>query len=146
MSDWNIWQCTNCNRAYTTQDHCLYCVDVIQATPKAKTKRKITADSPLEAQFIIAWRGLASGYPEPVQEYEFHHERQWRFDFAFPDKLLAVELEGGVWSGGRHVTGQGYIDDLEKYNAAVMQGWKLLRYETVKAKYIEQIKRLLDQL
>ena len=106
----------------------------------------MTAESPLEAKFIIAWRALASGYPEPIREYEFHPEREWRFDFAFPDKMIAIELEGGVFSGGRHVRGQGYVNDLEKYNEAVMLGWRLLRYETVKPDYINQIKKALDEL
>ena len=141
----NIWECQGCNRIYTTQDKCNYCNSGIQSKQKPPKKRKITEESPLEAKFIIAWRALASDYPEPIREYEFHPDRDWRFDFAFPDKLIAIELEGGVHSGGRHVRGTGYVNDLEKYNEAVMLGWRLLRYESVKPAYIEQIKKALDQ-
>ncbi len=81
------------------------------------------------------------------REFQFDPRRQWRFDFAFPDQGVAVEVEGGVRTGGRHTRGQGYIDDLEKYNAAVEQGWKLLRYPTEQVITLEcmpQIKRMLD--
>lgn len=54
--------------------------------------------------------------------------KNWRFDFAFVDHMVAVELEGGIFIGGKHVTGPGFMADCEKYNAAVLLGWKLLRF------------------
>jgi very-short-patch-repair endonuclease len=65
-----------------------------------------------------------------VREHRFHPTRKWRFDFAvLPiEKKIAVEVEGGVWSGGRHTRGSGYIGDMEKYNEAALMGWKVLRY------------------
>lgn len=62
------------------------------------------------------------------REYRFDSQRLWRFDFAMPDQKLAIECEGAVWSNGRHTRGAGYIKDLEKYNEAVLQGWRVLRY------------------
>ncbi len=64
----------------------------------------------------------------PVQEYRFHETRKWRFDFAYPDQNLAIEVEGGIWSGGRHTRGKGYEDDCEKYNTAALRGWTVLRF------------------
>lgn len=66
----------------------------------------------------------------PEREYRFDPNRRWRFDFAFPANMLAVEVEGGTWSGGRHTRGSGYAKDMEKYNAAVKLGWRVLRYST----------------
>lgn len=69
--------------------------------------------------------------PAFVTEYRFDNRakpRNWRFDFAWPECRVAVEVEGGVWSNGRHTRGQGFISDIEKYNAAVLQGWRVLRY------------------
>lgn len=66
--------------------------------------------------------------PLPHIEYYFHEVRKWRIDFAWPEKKVAVEIEGGIWSGGRHVRPQGYIKDMEKYNSLVLHGWLLLRF------------------
>ena len=66
--------------------------------------------------------------PMPVAEYRFHPTRRWRFDYAYPDALLAIEIEGGAWVRGRHTRGKGFVADLEKYNAATLLGWRLLRY------------------
>lgn len=72
------------------------------------------------------WCGYS--LPAPVREFKFHPLRKWRFDYCFPDKKIAIEIEGGVFSGGRHTRGIGYVRDMEKYNAATLHGWKLLRY------------------
>lgn len=64
------------------------------------------------------------------QEFKFHPIRRWRFDFALLplSKKIAIEVEGGIWSGGRHTRGGGYIGDMEKYNEAAILGWTVLRY------------------
>lgn len=68
--------------------------------------------------------------PDPVREHRFVPDRRWRFDFAWPDRMLAVEVEGGVWNGGRHTRGAGYERDAEKYNRAAILGWRVLRFST----------------
>lgn len=65
--------------------------------------------------------------PEP--EYRFHPVRKWRLDFAWPGLLLAVEIEGAIWTGGRHTRGAGVLGDMEKYNALSVMGWRLLRFD-----------------
>lgn len=70
----------------------------------------------------------ASGLSPPVREYPFASPRRWRADFAWPDCRLLVEIEGGTWSGGRHTRGAGYAKDAEKYNAAALLGWRVLRF------------------
>jgi hypothetical protein len=68
------------------------------------------------------------GLPEPRREYKFAHpDRAWRFDFAWVDRGVALEVEGGAWSGGRHTRGKGFLADMEKYNAAALRGWLLFR-------------------
>ena len=67
------------------------------------------------------------GY-EPVKEYRFHPTRKWRFDYAIPALKIAVECDGGVWTGGRHVRPQGYLRDMEKFNAAAELGWIVLKF------------------
>ena len=69
-----------------------------------------------------------AGLPEPKCEYVFASPRKWRFDFAYPEIGLAIEVEGGSWTQGRHVRGSGFEKDCEKYNNAVMIGWDVLRF------------------
>jgi very-short-patch-repair endonuclease len=64
----------------------------------------------------------------PTREHRFHPTRKWRFDFAWPSVMVAVEIEGGTWAGGRHNTGAGMAKDCDKYNAATQMGWKVLRF------------------
>ena len=65
--------------------------------------------------------------PQPVTEHRFHPERKWRFDYAWPDAKVALEVEGGVWTGGRLTSSAGFLKDMEKYNAAARLGWRVLR-------------------
>lgn len=65
--------------------------------------------------------------PEPIQEHRFHPPRRWRFDHAWPGHKLALEIEGGVWIGGRHSRARGFIADCEKYSRAALDGWCVLR-------------------
>ena len=81
--------------------------------------------SPLEV--LLSWGMDHSGLIY-VSEYRFDPVRRWRLDFAFPDKRLAVEVEGGTWIHGRHNRGAGMEKDIEKYNALALAGWRLLRF------------------
>ncbi len=79
--------------------------------------------SDLEGTFALHVR--AHDMPLPVREYRFHPRRKWLFDFAWPSHMLAVEVEGGAYSGGRHTTGPGFTGDCEKYNEAMLAGPRL---------------------
>lgn len=69
----------------------------------------------------------AAGIHEPVTEHKFYHGRRWRFDFAWPLQKVALEVEGGAFTNGRHVRSSGYIADMEKYSVAAIAGWCVLR-------------------
>lgn len=58
-------------------------------------------------------------------EFKFHPERKWRFDFAF-DGCVALEVQGGLFSGGRHSRGPALLKEHEKLNAAAQLGWRVL--------------------
>ena len=68
--------------------------------------------------------------PKFVEEYRFAKPRQWRFDFACVERMVAIETEGGIFSFGRHNRGLGMIGDMEKYNEAATRGWRVLRFTT----------------
>lgn len=70
----------------------------------------------------------AFGLPEPVAEHRFHPVRRWRFDFAWIDQKVAVEVNGGVWVGGRHTRGAGFLGDMQKLNEAQKLGWSVYQF------------------
>lgn len=74
-----------------------------------------------------------TGLPDPVREYGFARPvREWQFDLAWPEFLIAVEIEGGIWSGGRHTSPTGFLGDMAKYNEAAARGWRVLRFRADK--------------
>ena len=81
--------------------------------------------SSLEELFSLHLRNLK--LPEAQREFRFAAPRKWRFDFCWPEIKLAVEIEGGVYRMGRHQRPAGFSADIEKYNAATMLGWRVLR-------------------
>lgn len=84
--------------------------------------------SDLEKQ--LAFQIKAAKLQKPEEEFRFHPERRWRFDFAYPDLKIAIECEGGTWlkKAGRHNRGLGFEKDCEKYNEAAILGWHVLRF------------------
>lgn len=96
-------------------------------TPKAS---RDTAASPKpkdrsQSLFISACK--AYGVLAPTPEHRFHPTRKWRLDYAWPSHKVALEVEGGIWTQGRHTRGAGALGDMEKYNALAAAGWRLLR-------------------
>ena len=81
-------------------------------------------------------------------EHRFHSVRRWRFDFANVSAKLAIEIDGGVWSYGRHNRASGYIKDMEKFNHATYLNWYILKYTKVSEMIgdIDNIKKLVEQL
>jgi very-short-patch-repair endonuclease len=70
----------------------------------------------------------ATGLPDPITEFKFHPVRKWRFDYAWPDRKVALEIEGGIWNRGAHVRALHYMSDMEKYNEAQKLGWRVFRF------------------
>lgn len=67
----------------------------------------------------------AAGLPVPVDEYQFHETRKWRFDFAWPVQKVALEIDGGNFIGGAHVNGARIRKTHEKENEAQAMGWRI---------------------
>ena len=80
-----------------------------------------------EGAFLAAWCQLPEPMPLPAREVRFHPSRKWRWDFAWPDIKLAVEIQGGG-QNGRHSSIAGMTGDCDKYNAAVSLGWRVLKF------------------
>lgn len=89
---------------------------------KKKARKKPTN------RYAIVLPLLQKTWPDACAELRFDPVRRWRFDFAIPSHKVAIEIDGGVWTGGRHTRGQGFLDDCEKLNAAACAGWRVLRF------------------
>lgn len=84
-----------------------------------------------------------------TKEFRFHHDRKWQADFRIDDMPILVEVEGGVFSNGRHTRGEGYTKDCEKYSAAAVNGWFVIRGTTAQIKaglVIQWIEKLIERL
>ncbi|MCF5912073.1 hypothetical protein [Aeromonas veronii] len=66
------------------------------------------------------------GFPDPATELVFHPKRKWRLDYAWPTRMIAVEIHGGIHSGGRHTRGKGFVEDRAKMNEARLLGWTVI--------------------
>lgn len=90
----------------------------------------------------------------PQKEHRFHPERMWRFDYAWVEKKIAVEIDGGsfgrvvvchqckqpvkrflksggimlIREGSGHNTGPALNRDHEKFNEAVKLGWRVYHF------------------
>ena len=81
----------------------------------------------LGAAFELWLRQQKPKLPAPTTEFQFAPPRRWRFDYAWPAELVAVEIEGITFLGGRHQRRQGFVNDCEKYEAALLDGWRVYR-------------------
>ena len=104
--------------------------------------------SALEDQFLSLWQ---AHNPHLILEREFSDIAAWekdyqeryakskrskryRLDFAYPDSCTGIEIQGGVYNRGRHVTGSGYERDCRKYNLAYTSGWTIFLLTSQMAK------------
>lgn len=122
--------------------------------------------SNLEAAFDTYWRQL--GGPDLEPEYRFAAElaggpgkglrarlaalglADWRFDRAHLSSLIAIEVDGGAWTQGRHTRGAGFAEDCRKINAAMLAGWLVFRFTgdmltSDPAGYLEPVIRLMER-
>ena len=104
--------------------------------------------SALEDQFLSLWQ---AHFPKLILEREFSNVNAWekdfqerysrskrskryRLDFAHPVSNTGIEIQGGIYNNGRHVTGSGYERDCKKYNLAFSSGWTIFLLTATMAK------------
>lgn len=100
--------------------------------------------SELEAEMALHIKAMK--LPEPQREYRFHPTRRWRLDFAWPEKKVALEVEGGIWGKSRHTTGSGFQADATKYNEATNLGWRVFRVTSGHIKSGEAVQWVAEAL
>jgi len=95
------------------------------------------------AKFELLWRSLGGG--ELKKEHKFSKGRRFRFDYFTAG--VAIELEGGVWTRGRHTRPSGFLNDMEKYNLAASLGILVFRIPShdISAKWLSPIIETIKQ-
>lgn len=73
----------------------------------------------------------AAGFNAFKRQFRAIPGRQFRWDFAWPDDKLLVEVHGGTFGRGRqaHSTGIGISRDLEKLNLATLAGYRVMAFD-----------------
>lgn len=89
-----------------------------------------------------------SGLPEPVKQFEVREGGKFiaRLDFAYPERRLAIEVDGFGW----HSSTRQLQRDRQRQNALVIRKWKIARFASDDIKHhpyrvIEEIRALLNQ-
>ena len=83
--------------------------------------------NPLEDLFALQCE--QAGFPAPLREYAAVPGRRFRWDFAWTDARVLVEINGGTYARMGHSTGTGIARDYEKSNLAVLAGWKVFAFD-----------------
>jgi hypothetical protein len=96
----------------------------------AKARRSLRATRVRSRAIPLELQMRAAGIPTPETEVQFDPEHKWAFDYAWRAWRIACEVEGGVFSQGRHTRGLGYTRDCEKYNQAAILKWLVIRVTT----------------
>ena len=73
---------------------------------------------------LLAMQIKMAGLITPEREFKAVAGRRFRWDFAWPDQKLLVEVQGGIWAKGGHSTGVGITRDAEKANLATLNGYR----------------------
>lgn len=100
--------------------------------PSGALQALITADpalrgcgSALEALLVNRMRD--AGLPLGEAQYRFVAGRQFRWDRCFPDRMVAIEVQGGTWTTtGAHSRGSGIERDCMKLSLGAVLGWRVL--------------------
>lgn len=115
-------------------------------TKEIKRNRKLFSPKH-DLELLFLQQVIDEGLDHPTREYKFCPTRKWRCDFVWHDHWLIVEIEGGIWTGGRHTNPLGFTKDCEKYNEASLMGFTVLRFTGahVRSGYaLETTKRFID--
>jgi hypothetical protein len=105
----------------------------------------VGAPKRMTAEELFGFQCRARKLPAVFSQLQFAMRslgRRWKFDWAFPDFMVAVEIEGLTVAPrcrrcypnelvvlGRHASITGLKNDMVKYNTAALLGWVVLRFE-----------------
>lgn len=89
--------------------------------------KKVSTRSKLEADYVAQLERIE--VPHFEINYRWHSVREWRWDVAFIDEKIAIEIDGVRRDGkGDHQTEKGMTNDYQKVAEGVLWGWTILRF------------------
>lgn len=105
--------------------------------------------SPAEAAFKLMWATFAPAFPIADDEFSIRLPysgtgRKFKADFVHADSKVAIEIQGGVWSGGKHGRGTGIKIDATKLALAQRNGWQV--YQVVPGSEREMMPLILGAI
>lgn len=108
------------NRAYRDENN-----ESRRKLEREKLAARINRADPAKARFE---QFLSDNKVEFIKELKFCKDRKFRFDYAIPSLMIAIEIEGGLFVKGRHSNPLGMKNDMIKYNLAALHGWTVIRF------------------
>lgn len=81
-------------------------------------------ESQLELSLLKKLR--RAGLPEGTAQVRGIPGRRFAFDRAWPDHKVAVDVQGAIYTKGKHSSGVGIERDTEKACLAALAGWTYL--------------------
>jgi hypothetical protein len=108
------------------------------ATIKPKKKiEKISVEKNTIGFILMSLKqkGLITDF---VTEHKFDSEKKFRFDWAILDLKIGIEYEGIISEKSRHTSLNGFSNDCTKYNLAIANGWRVLRYTALNYQNLEE--------
>lgn len=101
------------------------------AKPKTASGQPRRKYHDYKADFLDHLRLLGLPLPSHGQgceqkELQFARPRLWRFDWAYADRMIAIEYQGGNYTGKGHNTIKNLRNDYEKFTEAALRGWTLI--------------------
>lgn len=107
----------------------------VNKKPKIKIiKRSLEKDT---IHAILDMLKLKNQIEDFVLELQFDEARKFRFDWAIPSLKIGIEYEGIFSKKSRHTTAKGFSEDCSKYNLAIQNGWRVLRYTALNYQNLE---------
>jgi very-short-patch-repair endonuclease len=102
-------------------------------------ERKPKRRPPTDGSALLAFQLAAVPIRGCVLQHRWHPVRKWRFDLAWPERKLAVEVDGGLYIRGAHSRGADREADMEKDAEAMCLGWRVLR---VSPRHVKDLRAL----